>query len=118
MPATYARFKRLSIPDVVRAFDDTQNLFVQMIAGRKFRNVLEQHMGYWEKRVPDGKQCFVHYAIGPQEIITAAFNRIKGDGSAFTLLGVYHVEPQCSAYPFSFPFGDTRIIGASENISP
>ena len=29
MPATYARFKRLSIPDVVRAFDDTQNLFVQ-----------------------------------------------------------------------------------------
>ena len=107
MPATYARFKRLSIPDVVRAFDDTQNLFVQMIAGRKFRNVLEQHMGYWEKRVPDGKQCFVHYAIGPQDIITAAFNRIKGDGSAFTLLGVYHVEPQCSAYPFSFPFGDT-----------
>ena len=107
MPATYARFKRLSIPDVVRAFDDTQNLFVQMIAGRKFRNVLEQHMGYWEKRVPDGKQCFVHYAIGPQDIITAAFNRIKGDGGAFTLLGVYHVEPQCSAYPFSFPFGDT-----------
>jgi hypothetical protein len=107
MPATYARFKRLSIPDVVRAFDDTQNLFVQMIAGRKFRNVLEQHMGYWEKRVPDGKQCFVHYAIGPQDIITAAFNRIKGDGGGFTLLGVYHVEPQCSAYPFSFPFGDT-----------
>jgi hypothetical protein len=67
MPATYARFKRLSIPDVVRAFDETLNLFVQLIAGRKFRNVLEQHMGYWEKRVPDGKQCFVHYAIGPQD---------------------------------------------------
>ena len=38
---------------------------------------------------------------------TAAFNRIKGDGGAFTLFGVYHAEPQCSAYPFSFPFGDT-----------
>ena len=107
MPATYARFKRLSIPDVVRAFDETQSLFVQLIAGRKFRNVLDQHMGYWEKRVPDGKQCFVHYATGPQDIITAAFDRLKGDGTAFTLLGIYHVEPQCSAYPFSFPFGDT-----------
>ena len=32
---------------------------------------------------------------------------LKGDGGGFTLLGVYHVEPQCSAYPFSFPFGDT-----------
>ena len=87
MPATYARFKRLSIPDVVRAFDDTQNLFVQMIAGRKFRNVLEQHMGYWEKRVPDGKQCFVHYAIGPQDIITAAFNRIKGGRQRLYIVG-------------------------------
>jgi hypothetical protein len=58
MPATYARFKRLSIPDVVRAFDETQNLFVQLIAGRKFRNVLEQHMGYWEKKGP-GRQAML-----------------------------------------------------------
>jgi hypothetical protein len=50
MPATYARFKRLSIPDVVRAFDETQSLFVQLIAGRKFRNVLEQHIGRKESR--------------------------------------------------------------------
>jgi len=106
MPSSYARFKRLSIPDVVRAFDETQNLFVQLIAGRKFRNVLEQHMGYWEKRIPDGKQCFVHYALGSHDLITAAFNRLATRG-AFTLLGVYHIEPQSSAYPFSFPFGDT-----------
>jgi hypothetical protein len=107
MPATYARFKRLSIPDIVRAFDETQNLFTQLITGRKFQNVLEQHMGYWEKRVPGGKQCFVHYAIGTDDVITAAFNRLKGDGGAFTSLGIYHVEPQSSAYPFSFPFGNT-----------
>jgi len=107
MPATYARFKRLSIADVVRVFDETQNLFVQLIAGRKFRNVLEQHMGYWEKRIPNGKQCFVHYAIGSRDVITAAFNRLPTDGDTFTLIGVYHVEPQSSAYPFSFPFGDT-----------
>ena len=118
MPATYARFKRLPIPDVVRAFDDTQNLFVQMIAGRKFRNVLEQHMGYWEKRVPDGKQCFVHYAIGPQDIITAAFNRIKGDGSAFTLLGVITSSRNARPIPSAFHSATRRIIGASANISP
>ena len=43
----------------------------------------------------------------PQTIIAAAFHRLKGDGAGFALLGVYHVEPQCSAYPFGFPFGDT-----------
>lgn len=107
MPATYARFQRMSIPDVVRAFDETHNLFVQLLAGHKFQNTLEQHMGYWEKRIPAGKQCFVHYAIGTDEIIAAAFNRLKGDSNGFTLLGIYHVEPQSSAYPFSFPFGDT-----------
>ena len=103
----YARFKRLSIPDVIRAFDETHSLFVQLLAGRKFRNVLEQHMGYWEKRIPDGRQCFVHYAIGPRDVIGPAFDRLKKEGDAFTLLGVYHIEPQSSAYPFSFPFGDT-----------
>jgi hypothetical protein len=106
MPAAaYARFKRLAIPDVVRAFDETHNMFTQLIAGGKFRDVLEQHMGYWEKTIPAGQQCFVHYAIGAEDVITAAFNRLKGDG--FALLGVYRVEPQSSAYPFSFPFGDT-----------
>src|SRR6202012_961776 len=103
----YARFKRLSTPDVIRAFDETHSLFVQLLAGRKFRNVLEQHMGYWEKRIPDGKQCFVHYAIGPVDVIGPAFDRLKKEEDAFTLLGVYHIEPQSSAYPFSFPFGDT-----------
>lgn len=107
MPASYARFKRLSIPDVVRAFDESHNLFTQLLAGRKFQNVLEQHMGYWEKRVPDGKQCFVHYVIATEDVITGAFNRLKGDGGTFTLLGTYHLEPQSSAYPFSFPFGNT-----------
>jgi hypothetical protein len=106
MPASYARFKRLTIPDVVRAFDETHSLFAQLIAGRKFRDVLEQHMGYWEKKIPGGKSCFVHYAIGAEDVISAAFDRLKGDGG-IELLGVYHVEPQSSAYPFSFPFGDT-----------
>jgi hypothetical protein len=106
MPAGYARFKRLAIPEVVRAFDESHNLFVQLIAGRKFKDVLERHMGYWEKSVPVGRQCFVHYAIGSNEVITAAFDRLKGEGG-FVLLGVYHVEPQSSAYPSSFPFGDT-----------
>jgi len=106
MPPTYAAFQRLSIPEVLRAFDEHHNLFVQLLAGRKFQNVLEQHMGYWEKRIPAGKQGFVHYAIGSDELIAPAFERLKDEGG-FTALGVYHLEPQSSAYPFSFPFGDT-----------
>jgi hypothetical protein len=102
MPATYARFKRLSIADVVRVFDETQNLFVQLIAGRKFRSVLEQHMGYWEKRIPDGKQCFVHYAIGSRDVISAAFNRLSRNR-----------RPTLSA----FRSATRRIIGTSASIS-
>jgi hypothetical protein len=107
MPASYARFKRLSIPEVVRAFDESSGLFVQLIAGRQFRSVLEQHMGYWEHRIAAREQCFVHYAIGPEQVITAAFDRLKYEAGDFKLLGVYQVEPQSSAYPFSFPFGAT-----------
>lgn len=105
MPASYAVFRRLSIADVVRAFDETSNLFVQLVAGRKFRHVLDQHMGYWEQRVPAGKQCFVHYAIGASDSIAAAFDRLKAEADSLVQLGVYHVEPQSSAYPFSFPSG-------------
>lgn len=105
MPPSYARFKRLAIPEVVRAFDESHNLFVQLLAGRKFKDVLERHMGYWEKRVPVDKQCFVHYAIGAADVISAAFDRLKSE-SGFVLLGTYHVEPQCSAYPFAFPSGE------------
>jgi len=107
MPAGYALFRRLSIPEVVRALAETQSLSVPPIGGGEFRNMLDQHMGYWEKRLPDGKHCFVHYAIGTDDVITAAFDRLKGDGGSFVLLGIYHVEPQSSAYPYSFPVGTT-----------
>jgi hypothetical protein len=93
MPASYARFRRLAIPDVVRAFDESHSLFVQLLAGRSFKDVLERHMGYWEKRVSVGKQCFVHYASGPEDVIAAAFNRLKGD-AGLLMLGVYHIEPR------------------------
>ncbi len=106
MPASYACFKRLPIPAILRAFE-AQHMPAQASAGGAFRNVLERSMGYWEERVPSGKQCFVHYAIGAPGAIAAAFGRLKADASAFALLGIYHVEPQSSAYPSSFPFGDT-----------
>lgn len=106
MPPGYTVFQRLGIPEVMRAFDATQSWFVQMLAGRKFQHVLDEHMGYWEKRVPAGKQCFVHYAIGAENAIAAAFDRLTRDGG-FVLLGVYRVEPQSSAYPFGFPRGTT-----------
>ena len=97
MPATYACFRRLSISDVMRAVQATSS---------EFRAVLERSMGYWEKKVPADKHCFVHYAIGPEDRIMAMFDRLKGD-HGLALLGVYRVEPQSSAYPASFPFGPT-----------
>ena len=106
MPETYALFRRLPIPDVMRAFDATHSRLVQLVAGGRFQHVLQQHMGYWEERVPAGRQCYVHYAIGTDAVINAAFDRLKAE-SGLTLLGTYRVEPQSSAYPASFPFGAT-----------
>lgn len=110
MPASYAVFKRMSIPEVIR--DLQANLSSAGAAAPpidlgKFRNVLDQRMGYWEQRVSDGKHAFVHYAIGADHVIAAAFDRLKADAGSLALLGVYHVEPQSSAYPFSFPSGVT-----------
>ena len=74
----YAIFHRLGITEVVRAFDEKESLFVRLLAGRKFQSVLNQHMGYWENRVPPGQQCYVHYAIGRDEVITEASEQLKG----------------------------------------
>jgi hypothetical protein len=103
MPSSYALFKRMSIADVVQAFAESQNLFTQLIAGRKFHDTLDRHMGYWEKRIPAGKQGFVHYAIDTEAVINGVFDRLKDQAAGFVMLGTYHVEPQSSAYPFGFP---------------
>ena len=107
MPVAYALFKRLSIPELVQAVQEMQSLSAPPAGGGKFQTMLDQRMGFWEKSVPEGKHCFVHYAIGTDDVITAAFDRLKANGNSFVLLGIYHVEPQSSAYPFSFPFGAT-----------
>lgn len=107
MPASYAVFKRLSIPEVIRAVQDTHSVSAPPTSGGKFQTMLDQRMGYWEKSVPEGKHCFVHYAIGTDDAITAAFVRLQENASSFVLLGIYHVEPQSSAYPYSFPSGAT-----------
>jgi hypothetical protein len=106
MPARYAVFRRLAVPDVMRAFEATHSRLVQLVAGARFQHVLQEHMGYWEERVPAGQQCYVHYAIGTDAVIDAAFERLKVE-SGLVLLGIYRVEPQSSAYPASFPFGAT-----------
>ena len=50
MPASYALFKRLSIPEVVRTVEQTQSSSVPPIGAAKFRNMLDQNMGYWEEK--------------------------------------------------------------------
>lgn len=104
LPPSHAVFQRLAIPEVVRAFEASESLLVRLVAGRKFHSVLERQMGYWEKRVPAGQSLYVHYASGPAAIIDEAFSRLRAAGG-FAVLGVYHVEPQSSSYPFAFPTG-------------
>lgn len=103
MPATYSLFQRIAIPEVVRTFAEVESLFVRLIAGRQFQSVLEHHMGYWEKRVPAGLHCYVHYAIGSEAEILRTFTRLKGESQPWVVLGIYHMEPQSSGYPFAFP---------------
>jgi hypothetical protein len=102
MPPTHAVFRRLTMPQVMQAFDETHGLVARLFGAGKFQRVLDEHTGYWEGRVAAGKDCFVHYAIGPKAAIDAAFTRLRELGG-WVLCGVYTVEPQSSAYPFGFP---------------
>jgi hypothetical protein len=110
--ATHAVFQRLSLSEIAQA------------AGAKgadpgFRGMVDRHMSYWEDRIPAGQRCFVHYQIGEHENVVRSFERLAARADRFTLLGVYHVEPQSSAYPASFPgspapshwrLGETRAL--------
>lgn len=106
MPRTHSVFQRLPIAEGGAAFEETESLLVRLLvrllAGRRFHNVLGQHMGYWECRIPQGQGCFVHYAIGAEGVIAAAFARLRAEGG-WGLVGMHHVEPQHSAYPAGFP---------------
>jgi hypothetical protein len=97
MPPTYTRFQRLSLAEIAQAAG------AQQIANPGFQAMVARHMGYWEERIPAGQRLVVHYAIGGDEAIGAAFRRLAAEGERLAHLGVYRVEPQSSAYPASFP---------------
>ena len=103
MPATYSLFQRLSIPEIARAAGESGR--AGPASGPAFHAMVNRHMSYWEERTPAGQRCFVHYAIGDGETVARAFDRLGAAPGRFKLLGVYHVEPQSSAYPASFPVG-------------
>jgi hypothetical protein len=121
LPPSHGEFKRVGIPEVVQAFARKVNPLARLLIGSKFRRVLDQRMGYWEKRVPAGQACFVHYVRGPETEINAAFDRFKAASQDWLTLGVYHVEPQSSSYPFAFPFGsapDHWFLGETRDFTP
>lgn len=101
MPDSYSVFRRLSIRELIEAFKVHAGASAGPAAGQEFERVLDEHMGYWEKRVPSDQQCYVHYAIGAPEVIARATSSLEGQ--PWTLLGTYHIEPQSSSYPFGFP---------------
>src|SRR5262249_48289350 len=103
MPPGYMVFKRVRVPEIMRAFDDNTSLLARTFARHKFQQAIDHSMGYWEKLIPADEECFVHYAIGKESDINSAFTRLKKEAADLKLLGTYHVEPQSSAYPFGFP---------------
>ncbi len=104
LPDSHAVFRRIGIPEVIAAFNAQVPALARLIAGRRFRRVLDQRMGYWEQRVPEGQSCFVHYLRGSADTVETARSAFEALGHWLSV-GVYHVEPQSSAYPFGFPFG-------------
>jgi hypothetical protein len=105
LPSSHAVFQRIAIPEVVQAFERHVNPVARLVVGRKFHRVLDQRMGYWEKRVHAGQACFVHYIRGPEEEIDAAWERFRGASVNWLTAGMYRIEPQSSSYPFGFPMG-------------
>ena len=101
MPPTYAVFERLPLAEIARAAGEGGG--GAAVAHPAFQAMVARHMSYWEERIGAGKRCFVHYAIGGDAVITAAFHRLAAAADRWTTMGVYHVEPQSSAYPASFP---------------
>jgi hypothetical protein len=106
VPTGYRVFERLPMAAVEHAFNEKINYFARLIAGRKFHEMLIQRMGYWENHIPVGHTCFVHYARGNEHDIAALYDQFAAQASPFALLGVYHIEPQVSGYPYAFPDGE------------
>jgi hypothetical protein len=104
LPPSYTVFQRIGIPEIKHAAEQLAGPMAGSADAEQFGKVLDHSMGYWEHRVPAGKQCYVHYAIGSQQSIDAAYARLAEDRGLVSV-GVYHVEPQSSAYPASFPYG-------------
>ena len=121
LPDTHAVFRRIGIPEVVEAFGRHVSPFARIIVGGKFRRVLNERMGYWESRVPGGQSCFVHYVRGSAEDMEKARIAFEAASTDWLVLGVYHLEPQSSSYPFGFPFDpvpDHSIYGRIRDYTP
>lgn len=102
----YSVFQRLNIAQVKKAFADNVNFFIRMISAKKFEHLLDQRMSYWEQKIPQGQQCFVHYARGSDDAINQLYRKCQDNQEDFVLLGIYHIEPQVSCYPYGFPLGE------------
>lgn len=96
--ATHAVFQQMSLAEIAQAAGARG-------ADPGFHGMVDRHMSYWEERIPARQRCFVHYQMGEHERVVRSFERLAATADRFTLLGVYHLEPQSSAYPASFPGG-------------
>ena len=105
VPSSYNVFERLPMAEVEHAFNEKINYFARLIAGRKFHDMLIQRMGYWEDHIPAERTCYVHYARGTAHEISVLYDQLAAQAFTFAMIGVYHIEPQVSGYPYAFPDG-------------
>lgn len=97
-------FQRVKISEVMEIFSKAVGPIVRMMIAKKFNRILNERMGYWEKEIPHNQTAFVHYFIGEKEKVEAYFKEVNVLNLPMT--GVYHFEPQSSAYPEGFPQGN------------
>jgi hypothetical protein len=94
-PPTCSVFQRLSLPEIARAAGEAVGGAAGPGASPGFQALVNRHMSYWETRIPAGQHAFVHYAIGADEAIQAAWSRLgAAERWAIRLLRAQRLRPR------------------------
>ncbi len=100
-------FVRLGLPEikdlvgqVIRSNPDQQ--FSAEL--RDLMQVAGARLAYWENKVPQGSQCFVHHIrFDDDAAARAGIAEIRTKFPHFALLGLYQINPAVSFFPEAFP---------------
>lgn len=117
-------FKRLDLDattalhrDAVKAADPATAARMQHLM-----EVVGDRVAYWEKRVPPGRDCFVHHVrFGDEAAGRSGFAKAAAAFPQFAMIGLYAIDPVISFFPQAFPveaapnfwqYGKANTLGA------